>query len=115
MHSSQHGVVSFVVTGGAGKRVSGVLLDNKTAATVLWFQLHNLAAVPTNEAPLQPIRVAAGAMEWVSFDDLDPDGIGGIDGAFNLGIAGGWSSTRDTYTAHGTATDVSADVFYETP
>lgn len=115
MHYTALASVDGVLADGAGKRVTGVLADNATAATVLWFQLHNLVAAPTNEEPLVAIRVAAGALVTVGFEDLARDGLGGIDGAFVDGIAYGWSSTRDTYTAHGTASEVSATVFYEEP
>ncbi|MCC6649081.1 MAG: hypothetical protein IT374_26370 [Polyangiaceae bacterium] len=115
MHHTALSDVSGVITGGAGKRVTGVLADNATAATVLWFQLHNLAADPTNEEPLVAVRVGAGALVQVSFEDMARDGLGGLDATFADGIAWGWSSTRDTYTAHGTASEVSATIFYEEP
>lgn len=107
--------VSGVITGAAGKRLTGLLAENGTAATVLWFQLHNLAADPVNEQPLLAIRVEAGAQLPVSIRDFERDGIGGLDAAFALGIAWGWSSTRDTYTAHGDASEVAATFFYEAP
>lgn len=115
MHHTALADVSGVITGGAGCRVTGVLADNATAATVLWLQLHNLAVDPTNEEPLVAIRVAAGALVSVAFEDLARDGLGGLDGAFVDGVAWGWSSTRDTYTAHGTASEVSVTIFYEEP
>lgn len=106
--------VSGVVTGGAGRRVTGLVAENDSAG-VLWIQLHNLAADPVNEAPLVAIRVPAGAQVAESFRDHGPEELGGLDAAFALGIAWGWSSTRDTYTAHGTAADVALTLFHEEP
>lgn len=88
--------------------IAGLILSNENATTAAYFQLFNSAAAdPSNgDVPLISIRVIAlAASQVVSFRDF-----GCLKGSFPLGIGFGWSSTRDTFTAHGTATDVSATV-----
>lgn len=91
-----------------GHVLTGVLADNQSAGA-LWLQIHDKASAPgAGEAPRMSIRVGAGAQVLVP---VLRQARGGL--AFAAGVAFGWSSTRDTYTAHGTAADVSASFITE--
>lgn len=91
-----------VQAGNSSLGVLGVTMLNENAAAV-YFQLHNAAGDVANAAvPVWVYRVPATSSVVV-----DLSAHGGLRGAFGTGLSFGWSSTRDTYTAHGTATDVS--------
>lgn len=102
-HAFPDDLTGNVQAGNASLGVLGVTLINE-GATVLFFQLHNAAGdVQAGGVPVWAYRVAATS----SPPPVDLSAHGGLKGAFGTGLSFGWSTTKDTYTAHSTATDVS--------
>lgn len=96
--TTQLGVVSGAIKAGPGS-VYSLIATNENAAT-RYFQLHNLAAAPTNPAvPVITVPVPTASSIVLGNDFFSKHGL-----QFSIGIAFGWSTTRDTYTA-ATASD----------
>jgi hypothetical protein len=90
--------VSGVVKASNGN-LFGVSGQNDNAA-VRYLQFHNKATAPgAGETPVLSFKVAITSTREIGPDLLTSNGWN-----FPLGIAFGWSTTRDTYTA-GTAAD----------
>lgn len=72
-----------------------------TSATELYFQIHDKASAPaSSDVPIMSIPAAQYEKIKLTEEDLTELGLICVNG-----IACGWSSTKATYTAHGTATD----------
>lgn len=97
---------SVVAAGSAHLGVLGVWLDNAHSSAI-FFQLHNTSSADP---------AAAAVPAWVyrvpptTSVLLDLGAHAGLRGAFGAGLAFGWSSTRDTYTAYGTAGHVACSI-----
>lgn len=71
-----------------------------TSATV-YFQLHDKASAPSSgNVPIYSVPLAQYEKLRLTEQDLTDLGVN-----FTTGIAAGFSSVKDSYTAHGTATD----------
>lgn len=89
---------SLAAVSGSAKAAPGRLYavqgDNNNAA-VRYLQLHNKASAPSaTEVPLFVFRVKATDSIMLGGDFFTQNGQ-----YFDVGIAWGWSTTRDTYTA----------------
>jgi len=100
-------VSGAVHAGSSSLGVGMVIASNDHASNAAYFQLHDTAAAdPANAAvPVIAYRVPAATTVTLSFRDANF-----LRGSFSTGLAFGWSTTRDTFTAYGTATDVSCSI-----
>lgn len=109
--------VSGVLTLGASKPVTLIYGDNDLNAR-LYLQLHNASSATVgagdgeidNDSLIEAFAMPADDGRFLDFSAIRfTDGFWS---RFTLGVAFVWSSTRDTVTAHGTATDCTTSFWY---